>query len=235
MVSLQCSYVEYPEHAQRRFRSGCKTNRMKEVFNMKGSKKLLYPYKVYCSRSIKTSVEDMLKRPGFKELLHQGPNELKNGTLIDVCDGMIYKSVTDNNGKPFFQDKRNIGVMFNVDWFNPFKRTEYSLGVMYLVLLNLPRSERFKWENVVVLGIIPGPKEPSLTINTYLKPIVDELLQFWSGVVLKEQENPALYKLALLCISNDIPATRKCGGFLGHNAKKGTTITFTLFVQPAGV
>ena len=77
MVSLQCTYIEYPEHAQRLFRSGCKTNLMKEVFNMKGSKKLLYPYKVYCSRNIKTSVEYMLKRPGFKELLHQDPNESK--------------------------------------------------------------------------------------------------------------------------------------------------------------
>ena len=57
---------------------------------------------------------------------------------------MIYKSFTDNDGKPLFQDKRNIGVMFNVDWFNPFKRTKYSLGVMHLVLLNLPQSKRFK-------------------------------------------------------------------------------------------
>ena len=55
---------------------------------------------------------------------------------------------------------------------------------MYLVLLNLPRLEIFKWKNVVVLGIIPGPKEPLLTINTYLKPIVNELLHIWSGVVL---------------------------------------------------
>ena len=86
---------------------------------------------------------------------------------------------------------------------------------MYLVLLNLPRLEIFKWKNVVVLGIIPGPKEPLLTINTYLKPIVNELLHIWSGVVLWEQENQVLYKLALLCISNDIPATRKCGEYLG--------------------
>ena len=76
---------------------------------------------------------------------------------------------------------------------------------MNLVVLNLPQLERFKWLNVVVLGAIP---EPLLTItkNTYLKPIVNELLQFWLDVVLREQENPALYKLALLCISNDIPA-----------------------------
>ena len=86
-----------------------------------------------------------------------------------------------------------------------------------------------------MLGIISGSKEPLLTINPYLKAIVDELLQFWSGAILKEQENPALYKLTLLCISNDIPATRKCEGFLGHNAKKGTTMVFTLFIQYVGV
>ena len=55
---------------------------------------------------------------------------------------------------------------------------------MYLVLLNLPRLEIFKWENVVLLGIIPGLKEPLLTISTYLKPIVNELLHIWSGIVL---------------------------------------------------
>lgn len=68
MVSLQCTYVEYPEHPQRRFRSGCKTNLMKEIFNMNGFKKLIYSYKVYYSRIIKTSLENMLKRPGFKGL-----------------------------------------------------------------------------------------------------------------------------------------------------------------------
>ena len=81
-----------------------------------------------------------------------------------------------------------------------------------------------------MLGIYPGLKEPSLTINTYLKPIVDELLQVWSRVILKEQENPALYKMALLWISNNIPATRKNRGFLWHNAKKGTRMVFTLFI-----
>lgn len=124
MVSFQCAHVEYPEHTERRFRSGCKTNLMKDILNMKGSKKLLYPYKDYCSRSIKTSLKEMLERPGFKEVVHRGPIGLKNGTFIDVCNGTIFKSFTDNACNPFFQDKRNIGVMLVVDWFNPFKRTE---------------------------------------------------------------------------------------------------------------
>ena len=57
---------------------------------------------------------------------------------------MIYKSFADNDVTSFFQDKRNIGEMFNVHWFNLVKRTEYSIGVMYLMVLNIPRLERFK-------------------------------------------------------------------------------------------
>lgn len=44
-----------------------------------------------------------------------------------------------------------------IDFFQPMKhRKDYSVGVLYLVLLNLPRAERFKWENVLVVGIIPA-------------------------------------------------------------------------------
>ena len=66
--------------------------------------------------------------------------------------------------------------MLNVDWMQPFKHTIYSVGVMYLVLMNLPRSERFKRENIILVGVIPGPCEPKLNINSYLSPLVDELL-----------------------------------------------------------
>ena len=44
---------------------------------------------------------------------------------------------------------------------------EYKVGVIYLAVLNLPRDMRYKRENIVV-GIIPGPSEPSTTINSYL-------------------------------------------------------------------
>lgn len=49
------------------------------------------------------------------------------------------------------------------------------MGVIYLVVLNLPREERFKDENMICVGLIPGPKEPKININAYLEPLVDEL------------------------------------------------------------
>ena len=47
-----------------------------------------------------------------------------------------------------------------------------SVGAMYLCVLNLSRQERYKRENMILVGIIPGPHEPSLSINPYLTPIV---------------------------------------------------------------
>ena len=44
-----------------------------------------------------------------------------------------------------------------------------------MVLMNLPRTERFKSDNVFLEGVIPGPHEPKLNNNTYLQPLVAEL------------------------------------------------------------
>jgi len=98
--------------------------------------------------------------------------------------------------------------MINLDWFQPFDTSVYSCGAIYGVVCNLPREIRFKKENILTLGLLPGPNEVKLhKINHYLSPIVDELLEFWNGV-----EIPAAGKnvrLALICCSNDIPAARK--------------------------
>ena len=65
--------------------------------------------------------------------------------------------------------------MLNVDWFRPHKHSPGSVGVLYLVLLSLPRHERYKLENIIVVGILPRPSAPKLTANTFLEPLVREL------------------------------------------------------------
>ena len=114
--------------------------------------------------------------------------------------------------------------MLNVDWLQPFKHIPYSVGVMYVVVTNLPRSDRFKEENVILVGIIPVPSEPSLNINSYLSPLVDKFLLLWDGVRIRHHDSPAipeLFKGALLCVACDIPASRKLCGFTGCQFKMG--------------
>ena len=118
----------------------------------------------------------------------------------------------------------------NIDWFQPFDNSEYSLGIIYMVILNLPREERFKYDNLIICGIIPGPKEPSLNVNTFLGPIVDGLHAGWNGVLLKDNGSfgKSLYKYALISLSSDIPATRKCCGFLGFAANLGESTALSI-------
>ena len=116
----------------------------------------------------------------------------------------------------------NFAFQINVDWFNPFIHTQHSESAIYMSILNLPRHERFLQENVLLVGVIPGPKEPPLHINSFLKPLVDELKQLWTGVRLVNVDGISiLVRGALLCVGCDIPAARKVGGFLGHRATKG--------------
>lgn len=101
----------------------------------------------------------------------------------------------------------------NVDWFNPYKHTQYSAGAIYLVVMNLPRKLRYKFENI----LLPGPKEPALHINSYLSPLVEDLNFLFHGVTLGSSTVRAL----LACICSDLPATRKLCGFLSHSASLG--------------
>ena len=84
------------------------------------------------------------------------------------------------SGVPYLEVPGNL--MLNVDWFRRFKHTSYSAGVIYLVIQNLLRTVRFKPENIIIVGTIPGPSEPKLHINLYIKPMIDELLDLWKGV-----------------------------------------------------
>ena len=84
----------------------------------------------------------------------------------DVYDGQLWKDFLEPDGEPFLTLPYNYyyyAFCLNVDWFQPFKHTTHSEGAAYLTVLNLPRKERYLQENVILLGIIPGPSEPKLT------------------------------------------------------------------------
>ena len=111
---------------------------------------------------------------------------------------------------------------------------QYSLGVIYLTVLNLPRGVINK-TSVILVGLIPGPQEPQRDLNSYLEPLVDELQQFWSG---KECDVHALgrkrIRCALICIACDLPAGRKVCGFLSYNAHLGCSRCWKKFSGSVG-
>ena len=164
----------------------------------------------------------MFLRPGFeKSLRHWANRSSYDNIMTDIYDGSVwklFKEADDEGSENFFRNEvadSHLGLMLNLDWFQPYDGTIYSIGVIYAAICNLPRDIRFKRENLLTLGILPGPSEVSLhKINHYLAPIIDELKSLWDGMTYRTYECQEGRKIraALILVSCDIPAARKiCG------------------------
>lgn len=230
-----CSYVSYPRHPQARFRAPCDEPLLREVLLSKG-KRALRPFKQFCYHSTIDSLKTLVQQPGLLQQLNAWKTRrMEQGVLNDVYDGKIWKDFQIVDGVPFLADKNDIclGLIMNVDWFQPFDATTYSIGVIYLSVFNLPREIRYKLRNIIVCCIIPGPGEPS-NMNPILEPLVEELQKLWKGVDVDiAQAGRKTLRAALLCNSCDLPASRKVAGFVGHNALRGCSKCLKMFVTQA--
>ena len=203
----------------------CQRQLLRQVKLLHG-KQILYPIKVYCYAHLKKYMESLLARPEFCSMCDHWKNSRMSrdkDIYLDIYDGNIWKEFQMYNGQPFLSEPNVYGLMLNIDWFRPCKHTEYSIGAIYLTVMNLPRDSRFRQENVMSVGLIPGPREPKHDINSQLQPLVQELLQFLNGIHIKVHNvcEPVVVRCALLCVACDIPASRKVCGFLGHSAERG--------------
>lgn len=198
----------------------------------KGSTNKLVPVKVYPYVSLKKSLTKLCKKSDFmKKCEHWRNRKDTTNFFTDVYDGAIWKKFQCVNNVPFLQVPNNLCLKLNLDWFNPFEHIQYSVGVLYLVVENLPRIERYKMENIILIGTIPGPKEPKNNINSYLKPLVDELLNLWEGTLIETSDffGKAPVRCALTCVTCDLPATRKLCGFKSFSSLHGCSKCFKEF------
>ena len=62
------------------------------------------------------------------------------------------------------------------------------MSAIMMTVVNLPRNERFKSKWTMILGVIPGPAEPKIHINSS-ELIVDHLLILWNGLPLHPNGN----------------------------------------------
>ena len=70
----------------------------------------------------------------------------------------MWKDFIIYEGRPFLDLPNNIVLALNIDSFNPYKHTQYTIGAVYLTILNLPRTQVYKIENTIIVGLIPSSK-----------------------------------------------------------------------------
>ncbi|KZT57361.1 hypothetical protein CALCODRAFT_415190, partial [Calocera cornea HHB12733] len=85
----------------------------------------------------------------------------------------------------------------SLDWFNPNQSTtaeSHSSGPLSLCIANLPPElrGRFRVYNLSLVGILPGPREPTCEeLQRFLRPCVDDLLRLWQdGIIIKTPKYP---------------------------------------------
>lgn len=224
LVTKHCAHITFPNHPMRSRRKQCGAPLLQKVY--KNNNHVIFrPFKIYVYHPISNALSRLFNRTGFATICeHWRQRHEYPGYMTDVYDGRLWEEWQVMDGRDFLASPFSLVTTINLDWFQPFTHVNYSVGVLYMVILNLPREQRYKIENIILISIIPGPREPKHTINSFLTPLVEELNDLWNGISVTIGTSPkrtVMVRLAVMCIACDIPAVRKMCGFAGHSACLG--------------
>jgi hypothetical protein len=194
------------------------------------------PIRPFVLYDIKSRIAEMVSMEPTASYLKKKPSTRATNTVTDILQADLVRNfkgpVKGPNGTFGYFDapdnESRLLLTLSVDWMNPFgvkaAGISASVGVIAMCCVNLPLSIRYKPENLILVGLIPGPHEPVLdTVNYFLKPIVDALLILWEqGIRLSGSQDPnslpQLIRAALLALVTDMPASKKVSGSLSHTA-----------------
>lgn len=146
--------------------------------------------------------------------------------IEDVFDSQHYRALRDTpvtiDGKTYqfnyFAGNTDIALGYLTDGFTPFKRSKQTCWPLLLINFNLPPEIRFRKENLICVGVIPGPSKPK-DPDSFMWPMVEELLSLMVGEPTLDGQRQimvALRAFLILC-GGDIPAVSMIMNIKGHN------------------
>ena len=161
---MKCQHIEFPNSSKRQVCQNPLSHQITLLNEITNRTEMIYPFS-----TIRQQLAALYLQPGFENSLRHWANRPEfNNILTDVYDGQVWrtlKETSDHDSPNFFRPEvadSNLGLMLSVDWFQPYEGANHSTGVIYAAICNLPRNIRFKRENLLILGILPGPHEVSL-------------------------------------------------------------------------
>lgn len=181
----------------------------------------------YAFQNLSEWIARLLSRNSVEEWLDESLEESKkpfnpDQIVSDVHQSKIWKEFQGPDGKQFTSVSGHLTFAMFVDGINPFgcKQSGHHSSITFVIMicLTLPVRLRFRRENIFLVGIAPGPREPSLEqMNWILRPIVTQLQTLWNpGLFLSKThlyEDGRHIRAALLPFIADIPALRRSLGF----------------------
>ena len=189
----------------------------------------------YQNQDMKEWLASILCRPGVEDTLDRTTESFDgkapaDGVARDIFDGTTLRGFCGPDKEPFLGQHGSEGryiFSLSADAWNPEGNSrpaaKYSSTAIYMALLNFPPGERYKVKNMFLVGVIPGPKEPSLDqMNHFLEPLVGDLQEFWVPGVwyssTPRYSNGRLVRCALVPLICDLKAARQVAGHASHSA-----------------
>ena len=173
----------------------------------------------------------MLNRTYATRLQYRADEHTKTSTrmprmMTDIFDGLHYRLllgervVVGDRMLPhnYFSDHHDIALSFATDGFAPFKKWKHTMWILLVFNYNLPLDQRFQQDNILCVGIIPGPKKP-WDADSFIYPLVQELLKLAVGVSAYDALSCSVFALHAYLITafGDIPAISMLMNMKGHN------------------
>jgi hypothetical protein len=183
---------------------------------------LVVPRKVVPYSSVIKTIEVMFRRPGFAECINSWRDDpLPAGLKADIHHGDAWRTLKDENGNRFCDHQNSLMLRLGLDWFKAGDGSPYSVGALFIVIDSLPSHLRNNSNNVILVAVLPGPREQTnIQLNHILDRLVDDLEVLYLGKPMAICGMPGLHKVraSLHCISCDLPASFKLSGFMASNA-----------------
>jgi Transposase family tnp2 len=164
---------------------------------------------------------------GFLSYRHQFEHE--PGRIRDVFDGSHYRSllrskvVVDGVERPYhyFSGKDDIALALSVDGYLLFQQQRRGPSATPILgqIFNLPPQIRCHFQELLSLGIIPGPRLPK-DYASFMVPVDNELAELAYGVQTFNAIDGLLFDLHAYCIQKhgDIVAIERLLGLKGHSS-----------------
>jgi hypothetical protein len=179
-------------------RGGCDLLKLGSTPNRKS---IGVPKRPFVMQDFHDFVGRLLSRPGMETAIQQSGLRVRDDdTVEDITTADGIRAIKGPDGVPFLSGARDQELRLlwclSVDFFNPYHNKiagkVASVGSIVLSCLLLPPNMRNKPENLYLVGIIPGPREPSGDkIDHFLRPLVNIMKESWTdGAIYKMHKYP---------------------------------------------